>query len=360
MEVMPEVARPSPVPVPFIQPHVLRNSNYPLMQKPFLGYGGVAPLAQRLISAPRLWDDGQPGGPMSHTPLRLAFYGKGGVGKSTIATGVSLNLALQGKKVLHIGCDPKSDSSLVLVRGDRFRTVIGKLGEMDVDDLEPEHLIMKGVAGIDCIESGGPEAGIGCGGRAVSKAFEIYDELGVVEDGDYDVVVYDVLGDVVCGGFAAPMRRAAGSLVSIVLSEEVLACFAANNIAKAVERYTKNGIALAGLVVNLRSNHADLEPIHRFAEAIGTKVISVVPRDPLVGVAELQRQSVVEYAPTSPVARSVGFLANHLLHLDRTTLAVPSPLSGDGVREVMRGPDSGQTESRIQLPANFPMQYGLG
>jgi nitrogenase iron protein NifH len=293
-------------------------------------------------------------------PRRLAFYGKGGVGKSTIATGVSLHLALSGKKVLHIGCDPKSDSSLVLVRGDRFRTVISKLGEMDLDDLEREDLIMKGVAGIDCIESGGPEAGIGCGGRAVSKAFEIYDDLGVVEDGDYDVVVYDVLGDVVCGGFAAPMRRAAGSLVSIVLSEEVLACFAANNIAKAVERYAKNGITLAGLVVNLRSNHADLDPIHRFAEAIGTKVISVVPRDPLVGVAELQRQSVVEYANASPVARSIRFLADRLMAMDRTALPVPTPLSGDGVRDVMRGDLTGDSVSHIELPTNFPMEYGLG
>jgi nitrogenase iron protein NifH len=290
---------------------------------------------------------------------RLAFYGKGGIGKSTIATGVSLRLALQGKKVLHIGCDPKSDSSLVLVRNDRFRTVISQLKDMDVDDMEASDLIMKGVAGIDCIESGGPDAGIGCGGRAVSKAFEIYDNIGIVEDGDYDVVVYDVLGDVVCGGFAAPMRRAAGSMVSIVLSEEVLACFAGNNIARAVERYANNGICLAGLVVNLRSNHADLDPIRRFAEAIGTELISVIPRDPLVGEAELHRQSIVEYAPDSPVARSVTFLANTLMAMDRADLPVPRPLSGDGVRGVMRGSGAVRT-SKIDLPSSFPRNYGLG
>lgn len=298
---------------------------------------------------------------MSGTPpRRLAFYGKGGVGKSTIATGVSLHLARQGKKVLHIGCDPKSDSSLVLVRGGSFRTVISKLGELSADELEPEDLIMPGVAGIDCVESGGPEAGIGCGGRAVSKAFEIYDEIGIVEDGDYDVVVYDVLGDVVCGGFAAPMRRAAGSLVSIVLSEEVLAAFAANNIARAVERYAKNGIALAGLVVNLRSNHAELEPIRRFAESIGTEIISVVPRDPLVGTAELHRQSIVEHAPDSPVGRSIGFLADRLMAMDRDSLAVPTPLAGDGVRDVMRGPLLQGAPAPLELPAHFPRNYGLG
>ena len=291
---------------------------------------------------------------------RLAFYGKGGVGKSTIATGVSLHLARQGHKVLHIGCDPKSDSSLVLVRGGDFRTVISKLGQMDAGDIEPSDLIMPGVAGIDCVESGGPEAGIGCGGRAVSKAFEIYDDVGLVESGDYDVVVYDVLGDVVCGGFAAPMRRAAGSLVSIVLSEEVLAAFAANNIARAVERYAKNGISLAGLVVNLRSNHADLDPIRRFAEAIGTEIISVVPRDPLVGTAELQRQSVVEFAPASPVARSLQFLGDRLMGMDRAALAPPTPLAGDGVRDVMRGSIDLLAGAELELPANFPRNYGLG
>ncbi len=290
--------------------------------------------------------------------LRLAFYGKGGVGKSTISTGVSLHLAQKGLKVLHVGCDPKSDSSLVLVRDSPFRTVISRLGERSVDELEPSDLIMKGVAGIDCIESGGPEAGIGCGGRAVSKAFEVYDELGIVEDGGYDVVVYDVLGDVVCGGFAAPMRRAAGSLVSIVLSEEVLACFAANNIARAVERYANNGIALAGFVVNLRSNHADLVPIQRFADAIGTQVLAVVPRDPLVGDAELHRQSIVEFAPGSPVARTVRYLGDSLLKLDRNTLSVPAPLSGDAVRDVMRGPGSAR-QADLELPASFPRNYGL-
>jgi len=269
---------------------------------------------------------------------RIAFYGKGGIGKSTIATGVSLHFALSGKKVLHVGCDPKADSSMVLVRDDVYRTVIQKSFEIDPDDLTAEDLIMKGVHGIDCIESGGPEAGVGCGGRAVSKSFEIFDELGVIDDAQYDVSTFDVLGDVVCGGFAAPMRSAARSKVAVVLSEEMMANFAANNIARACKRYADNGICLAGFVVNLRSNEADLAPIQRFADAIGTKILQVIPRDPKVGEAELFRKSILEYAPESPVAVAIRELAEKLLALDPKTCPIPEPLEGDGVRDVMRGP----------------------
>jgi nitrogenase iron protein NifH len=269
---------------------------------------------------------------------RLAFYGKGGIGKSTIATGVSLYLAKKGRKVLHVGCDPKADSSMVLVREDVYRTVIQKSFEIDPDDLEPEDLIMKGIEGIECIESGGPEAGVGCGGRAVSKSFEIFDELEIIDEDIYDVSVFDVLGDVVCGGFAAPMRKAHGSKVTIILSEEMMANFAANNIARACKRYADNGICLAGLVVNLRSNEADLAPIQRFADAIGTRILQVVPRDPLVGEAELYRKSILEYAPDSPVAVAIRELGETLWNLTADECPVPEPLENEKVREVMRGP----------------------
>lgn len=269
---------------------------------------------------------------------RIAFYGKGGIGKSTIATGVSLRLAMMGKRVLHVGCDPKADSSMVLVRDDTYRTVIQKSFEIDPDDLEAEDLIMQGIHGIDCIESGGPEAGVGCGGRAVSKSFEVFDELSIIDEDLYDVAVFDVLGDVVCGGFAAPMRKAQGSKVAIILSEEMMANFAANNIAKACKRYADNGICLAGLVVNLRSNDADIAPIQRFADAIGTQILQVIPRNPKVGEAELFRESILEYEPENPVAVAIRTLTDTLWNLDRSTCALPTPLEDDRVREVMRGP----------------------
>ncbi|HMV66169.1 MAG TPA: ArsA-related P-loop ATPase [Myxococcota bacterium] len=266
---------------------------------------------------------------------RIAFYGKGGIGKSTVATSASLLIARMGKRVLHVGCDPKHDSSLVLVRDPvRYKTVMDKV--FADEEIEREDLIMEGIDGIDCVEAGGPEAGRGCGGRAVSRAFEIFEEVDLV-DGRYDVVVYDVLGDVVCGGFAAPMRRSAGSKVCIVLSEELMAAYAANRIASAIAEFADNGICCAGLVLNLRNNRADLTPIRRLADCLGVEVLGVIPRDPLVCEAELYRKSIVDYAPESPVALGVRAIVEKVLSLDRAVLPVPTPLPDIHVRKIMRG-----------------------
>ena len=156
--------------------------------------------------------------------------------------------------------------------------------------------------------------------------------------GTYDSVVYDVLGDVVCGGFAAPMRRSAGSKVVIVLSEEArMAAYAANRIAAAVTQFQDNGIALAGLVVNLRNNSADLEPIKRFADAINTTVLGVLPRDPLVCEAEIYRKCIVDYAPDSPVAVGIANVVAKVLGMTHADCKVPSPLPDIHVRRIMRG-----------------------
>lgn len=268
---------------------------------------------------------------------RIVFYGKGGIGKSTIATSASLTLSRKGMRVLHVGCDPKHDSSLVLVKDpSRFKTVIDQLFDGG-DDLEPDDLIMPGIEGIDCVESGGPQAGRGCGGRAVSRSFELFEEIHLVDDTLYDATVYDVLGDVVCGGFAAPMRKSAGSKVVVVLSEELMAAYAANRIAAACTLFAKNGIVLAGLVVNLKNNQADLAPIQRFADAIGTRVLGVLPRDPLVCEAELYRQCIVDYAPESPVAVGIAAIVDRVLALDPAELSPPTPLPDTDVRRIMRG-----------------------
>lgn len=268
---------------------------------------------------------------------RIAFYGKGGIGKSTIATSTSLLLARKSHRVLHVGCDPKHDSSLVLVKDPKhFKTVVDQIVQGN-EDLEPEDLIMEGIEGIHCVESGGPQAGRGCGGRAVSRSFEIFEEIELVDSELYDVVVYDVLGDVVCGGFAAPMRRSAQSKVVVILSEEMMAAYAANRIAAAITQFEKNGIVLAGLVVNLRNNQADLHPILRFAEAINTKILGVIPRDPLVCEAELYRQSIIDYAPESPVAQEITKIAEKVLSISRESCPVPTPIPDVQVREIMRG-----------------------
>ena len=268
---------------------------------------------------------------------RIAFYGKGGIGKSTIATSASLTLSRRGMRVLHVGCDPKHDSSLVLVKDtDQFKTVIDQIFD-GAEDLEPEDLIMEGIEGIDCVESGGPQAGRGCGGRAVSRSFELFEEIELVDEDSYDATVYDVLGDVVCGGFAAPMRKSAGTKVVVVLSEELMAAYAANRIAAACALFARNGITLAGLVVNLKHNRADLTPIARFAEAIGTRVLGVLPRDPLVCEAELYRQCIVDYAPDSPVAVGISEIVERVLALDADAVAPPKPLPDTDVRRIMRG-----------------------
>lgn len=268
---------------------------------------------------------------------RIAFYGKGGIGKSTIATSASLVLARKGKRVLHVGCDPKHDSSLALVEDpNHFKTVIDQLFDAG-EDLEPEDLIMQGIEGIHCVESGGPQAGRGCGGRAVSRSFELFEEIELVDEDEYDATVYDVLGDVVCGGFAAPMRKSAGSKVVVVLSEELMAAYAANRIAAACALFARNGITMAGLVVNLKSNQADLAPIRRFADAIGTRVLGVLPRDPLVCEGELYRKCIVEYAPESPVAVGIEAIVDRVLALDPADVTPPTPLPDVDVRRVMRG-----------------------
>ena len=268
---------------------------------------------------------------------RIAIYGKGGIGKSTFATSASLVLSRSGKRVLHVGCDPKHDSSVVLVQDPtRFRTVMNKVfaGE---EVFDPEDIIMPGIEGIDCVESGGPDAGRGCGGRAVSRSFEVFDDVELVDASVYDAVVYDVLGDVVCGGFAAPMRKSAKSKVVIVLSEELMAAYAANRIAAAVREFHDNDVRLAGFVINLKSNQADIRPIQRFAEAVGTQILGVLPRDPLVCEAEIYRQCIVQYAPDSPVAVGVQAVIERVVAMDRDAIAAPTPLLEQDLRSIMRG-----------------------
>ena len=269
---------------------------------------------------------------------RFAFYGKGGIGKSTIAAGVSLALAKQGKRVLHVGCDPKHDSTITLVQdGKVATTVIDQIFTHPIDSLRSEHLIMPGKEGIDCIESGGPQSGVGCGGRAVSRMFEIFEELGFIDEDRYEAAIFDVLGDVVCGGFAAPLRSWIAPKVIIVVSEEMMAAYAANNITRAVVHYLDNGVSLAGLVVNLRDNRADLGGIKRLAKALNTRVLAVVPRSRQIRQAELLLKSILEFAPNTKVAREIRKLAETLVSLDPSTCPPPTPLELEGVRRVMQG-----------------------
>jgi nitrogenase iron protein NifH len=254
---------------------------------------------------------------------RIAVYGKGGIGKSVVATGLSAHFAIEGRRVLHVGCDPKRDSSLKLIGAMPARTAVDLVG-LEPGSVSAHRLINPGRHGIHCIESGGPEPGLGCGGRGVARALEIMAEIELLETGGYDVVVFDVLGDVVCGGFAAPLRQGFARKVVIVASEEPMALFAANNIAKAVVTYQPNGVFLAGLVANLRDvDRPDL--VERFAAAIGTTILATLPRDPRVIEAERACRTVVEHAPESPAARALRDLARAVTGVELA--APPRPLA---------------------------------
>ena len=265
---------------------------------------------------------------------RIAISGKGGIGKSVVATGLSAHHGMAGRRVLHVGCDPKRDSCLRLIGRTAARTAVDLVG-MEPGAVAAASLLNEGRHGVLCIEAGGPDPGLGCGGRGVARAIELIEETELLESGELDVVVFDVLGDVVCGGFAAPLRKGFARKVVIVASEEPMALFAANNIAKAVVTYRSNGVVLAGLVANLRGGAVDL--VERFAAAIGSSVLAVIERDPKVLEAERQRTTVLDHAPDSPAARAISALAEALGRVDPDEVPPPSPLAEDGFFDLMRG-----------------------
>ncbi|MBI4676592.1 MAG: AAA family ATPase [Elusimicrobia bacterium] len=265
---------------------------------------------------------------------KIVVFGKGGIGKSTIAASLSAVYALGGKKVIHVGCDPKHDSTVSLVDGALIETFMEKhariFGIRDHQALGAKDLLVKGRLGIDCIEAGGPEPGVGCAGRGISMMLEAFQELDVLESGAYDVGVFDVLGDVVCGGFAAPLRKGFAEKIVIVVSEELMALYAANNIAKSVRTYASNGVYLAGLVANLKvkDGKSDRKRIEKFAKAIGTSILEYIPRDPAVREAEFARdKTVVERSPKCPFAKSVRSLAAKILAARKADCPIPTPMN---------------------------------
>lgn len=255
---------------------------------------------------------------------RWVFFGKGGIGKSTVAANVSATLARRSTRVLHVGCDPKHDSTVALLGGRLLEPVVNRIEH--VRGVVVDDIVTRSPLGIDCVEAGGPSAGVGCGGRGVSRMLAMFDEAKLLAPGRYDVAVYDVLGDVVCGGFAAPLRHGVGEKVVIVTSEELMSLYAANNIAQAVVHYAINGIALAGIVANLRDGADGAEIVERFAARIGTTVLATLLRDPLVREAEFRGRTVAEAAPTSAFARKIEELADAITSVDAASAPLPRPL----------------------------------
>ncbi|GAB2880837.1 nitrogenase iron protein [Uliginosibacterium flavum] len=265
---------------------------------------------------------------------QCAIYGKGGIGKSTTTQNLVAALAESGKKVMIVGCDPKADSTRLILHAKMQNTVMQLAADAgSVEDLELEDVLQVGYRGIKCAESGGPEPGVGCAGRGVITAINFLEEEGAYSD-DLDFVFYDVLGDVVCGGFAMPIREGKAQEIYIVCSGEMMAMYAANNIAKGIVKYANSGgVRLAGLICNSRNTDREDELIMALAEKIGTQMIHFVPRHNVVQHAEIRRMTVVEYDPTHSQADEYRALANKIVN--NTKFVIPNPIEMEVLEELL-------------------------
>ena len=267
---------------------------------------------------------------------QIAFYGKGGIGKSTIGSNIAAALAERGLSVMMIGCDPKSDCTRNL-RGDvEIPTILDVSRDKGIERLgleelvegkkiELDEVIYKGYGGVYCAECGGPRPGFGCAGRGVIVAIDLLKRLNAFEELKPDVMIYDVPGDVVCGGFAMPLRRGLADEVYIVTSTDYLALYAANNICKGISEFaTKGGSPLGGFVYNVRGMLDEEDVVHEFAEKVGSQVIGHVPNAHEIAEAEIEGNTVIEYVPNSDIANLFRGLAMRIYENKLTS--VPEPL----------------------------------
>ena len=265
---------------------------------------------------------------------QAAIYGKGGIGKSTTTQNLVAALAEAGHKVMIVGCDPKADSTRLILHSKAQNTVMHLAAEAgSVEDLELEDVLAVGYGGVKCVESGGPEPGVGCAGRGVITAINFLEEEGAYDE-DLNFVFYDVLGDVVCGGFAMPIRENKAQEIYIVCSGEMMAMYAANNIAKGIVKYANSGsVRLAGLICNSRKTDREDELIEALAAKLGTQMIHFVPRDNVVQHAEIRRMTVIEYDPTCKQADEYRALARKIV--ENKKFVIPTPLEMEELEELL-------------------------
>lgn len=264
---------------------------------------------------------------------QIAFYGKGGIGKSTTSQNTLAAMAEQGQRIMIVGCDPKADSTRLMLHSKAQTTILHLAAERGaVEDLELEEVLLTGYRGVKCVESGGPEPGVGCAGRGIITAINFLEEEGAYEDLDF--VSYDVLGDVVCGGFAMPIREGKAQEIYIVVSGEMMAMYAANNIARGVLKYAHSGgVRLGGLICNSRNTDREVDLIEALAKKLNTQMIHFVPRDNVVQHAELRRMTVNEYAPDSKQAGEYAQLADKIIN--NKNLTIPTPITMDELEALL-------------------------
>ena len=257
---------------------------------------------------------------------KIAIYGKGGIGKSTTTQNTVAGLAEMGNRVMVVGCDPKADSTRLLLGGLQQKTVLDTLRE-EGEDVDLDDILKEGFKGTRCTESGGPEPGVGCAGRGIITSINLLEQLGAYqEDKKLDYVFYDVLGDVVCGGFAIPIRDGKSEEIYIVCSGEMMAMYAANNICKGIVKYADAGtVRLGGLICNSRKVDNEREMIEELAKRLGTQMIHFMPRENQVQRAEIHRKTVIDYSPEHAQADEYRALAKKI-H-DNEMFVVPKPLT---------------------------------
>uniref|UniRef100_UPI0038BCADA6 nitrogenase iron protein n=1 Tax=Defluviitalea phaphyphila TaxID=1473580 RepID=UPI0038BCADA6 len=263
---------------------------------------------------------------------QVAIYGKGGIGKSTTTQNLTAALGEMGKKIMIVGCDPKADSTRLILGGLAQKTVLDTLRE-EGDDIDLDEIMKIGFKGIKCVESGGPEPGVGCAGRGIITSISMLESLGAYKE-DLDYVFYDVLGDVVCGGFAMPIREGKAQEIYIVASGEMMAMYAANNISKGIQKYAKTGgTRLGGIICNSRKVDNELEMLKAFAKELGTQLIHFVPRDNIVQRAEINRKTVIDFDPTSNQADEYRKLAKAID--DNDMFVIPKPMTQERLEEIL-------------------------
>ncbi|MBP7518180.1 MAG: nitrogenase iron protein [Desulfobulbus sp.] len=265
---------------------------------------------------------------------KVAIYGKGGIGKSTTTQNTVAGLVEMGKKVLVVGCDPKADSTRLLLGGLAQKSVLDTLRE-EGEDVELDDLRKQGYGGTWCVESGGPEPGVGCAGRGIITSINMLEQLGAYDPGEgLDYAFYDVLGDVVCGGFAMPIRDGKAEEIYIVCSGEMMAMYAANNICKGIMKFAQSGnVRLGGLICNSRAVDNEREMIEELARKLGTQMIAFVPRDNDVQRAEINRKTVIEWNPTVKQADAYRTLARAID--GNQMFVIPTPLAIEELEQLL-------------------------
>jgi nitrogenase iron protein NifH len=265
---------------------------------------------------------------------QIAIYGKGGIGKSTTTSNISAALAKAGYRVMQFGCDPKSDSTNTLRGGKYIPTVLDTLREKRT--VKPEEVIYEGFGGVYCVESGGPAPGVGCAGRGIITAVQLLKQLHVFDDLELDIVLYDVLGDVVCGGFAMPIREGIAEHVFTVSSSDFMAIYAANNLFKGIAKYSNAGGALlGGLIANSVNAPYAAEILDDFVAKTHTQIVGYIPRSVTVTQSELLGKTTIQAFPESEQAKIYTRLAQTIA--DHTESKAPSPLEIKDLREWAAG-----------------------